>query len=60
METNKGISRPLCWKKGLICSINGLTARFIIVSISSAIMDVSKLVRGNTVIDPLSANSHAM
>ena len=34
IDLNNGISNPLCSKKGLICSINGLTVNFIISSIS--------------------------
>ena len=63
---NNGISSPLCSKKGLICSINGLTARESISSILpkelSSLVDIgsSKLLNGYTVIEPLSANSQAI
>ena len=35
IDSNNGISNPLCSKNGLICSINGFTLNLIISSIIS-------------------------
>ena len=67
IDWNKGISKPLCSKNGLICSINGFTVSLIISSISwnkfsppLNKIGVSKSVNGYTLMLPFSSNSHVI